>query len=262
MSISWNQRQPSEEAGLIVGCDEAQEWMLPWWWERYSEHNTLPVTFIDFGLSLEAKAFCEERGQRVDLFLPDSFTPQKEQISTSLRQQWNKIFDWEDDPFWWNKRMRCHQKPFAFLMTPYKHTLWVDVDCEVCADLIPLFERIKSEDTIYIVPKLEEDQRYYENNGIAEPGEVGYNSGVVGFHSGSDLILKWAESTIHDHPFFISDEDLFSRLAFLEKWKVVQLEQCYNWLPHFRGFNPETKINHWLGNSGKFFLSLRMQKIF
>lgn len=261
MSLSWKHPQPKDSSGIIVGCDSVQEWMLPWWWKKYSEHNTLPVTFIDFGLSNEAKVFCEERGQRADLFLPESFAPHKEQVSSSLRKEWDELFEWEDNPFWWNKRMRCHQKPFALLMTPYKHTLWVDVDCEICADLTSLFAKIASHDAIYIVPRTEEEQRYHEDKGITLSGETGYNSGTVGFHWGSDQILHWAEKTIQEHPFFISDEDLFSRLAFMEKWDVISLDQYYNWLPHFRGFHLEAKINHWLGNSGKFFLSLRMQKI-
>jgi hypothetical protein len=261
VTLSWNTLEPIKGSGIIAGCDAAQEWMLPWWWEKYSESNTLPVTFFDFGLSAQARAFCKERGSLVDLFLPETFTPQQHQVPSSLQTLWKDTFEWNDDPFWWNKRMKCHYKPFALLMSPYEHTLWVDVDCEVCADLTSLLTTISSKDTIYMTPRTEATQKSYLEQGITLPEEVGYNSGVIGFHYRSELILRWAEKTLTEHPFFISDEDLFSRLAFLEKWDVEHLDQNFNWLPHFRGFHPEAKINHWVGNSGKFFLSLRMQKI-
>lgn len=260
-SLSFSSKDFVEGPGVLVGCDAAQEWMLSWWWQNYSESNSYPVTFIDFGLSEEAKRFCEERGNRVELKLPDSFTSNKEDVPQALQELWEKSFDWRNDPFWWNKRRKCHQKPFALLLTPYEHSLWIDVDCEVCCNLSSLFEKIASRNSVYIVPRREEVRQEYEQRGLTLPGEMGYNSGLVGFHRGSKDVLRWAQMTLEQHSYFISDEDLFSRLSFLENWDVDCLEQYYNWLPHFRGFHPDAKIYHWVGNAGKFFLSLRMQNI-
>ena len=51
------------ECGVVVGSDIGSEWMLEWWFNNYSKHNDFPVTFVDYGMSLEASRWCEERGR-------------------------------------------------------------------------------------------------------------------------------------------------------------------------------------------------------
>lgn len=48
--------------GILVGCDQNQEWLLSWWWDQYSAHNSYPVVFVDFGMSKTGVAWCNERG--------------------------------------------------------------------------------------------------------------------------------------------------------------------------------------------------------
>lgn len=47
---------------IVVVCSKDKEWMLPWWWMHYHYHNSLPVTFIDQGMSAAAKQWCAKRG--------------------------------------------------------------------------------------------------------------------------------------------------------------------------------------------------------
>lgn len=51
------------DRGIIVGCDQGQEWLMSWWWSHYRKHNKYPVTFADFGLSDRARKWCSERGE-------------------------------------------------------------------------------------------------------------------------------------------------------------------------------------------------------
>jgi len=50
-----NRKKKPSGNGLITGCDETHEWMLPTWWKHYSKRNSSPVSFIDFGMSKSAK---------------------------------------------------------------------------------------------------------------------------------------------------------------------------------------------------------------
>lgn len=53
--------------GVITGCNQNHEWLLKGWWHHFSKHNTLPVAFVDFGMSASAKAWCEKKGQVISM---------------------------------------------------------------------------------------------------------------------------------------------------------------------------------------------------
>ncbi len=59
--------------GILIGCDQNQEWMLEWWWAHYSRHNCYPVAFVDFGMSQEAKKWCQSKGHWISLDAPKNF---------------------------------------------------------------------------------------------------------------------------------------------------------------------------------------------
>lgn len=48
----------SDRCGVLVIASKKNEWALPWWFANYLCKNTLPVTFIDAGLSSSGLAFC------------------------------------------------------------------------------------------------------------------------------------------------------------------------------------------------------------
>jgi hypothetical protein len=78
-------------SGIIVGSDQTQEWLLPWWWKNYARHNTYPVVFVDFGMSLEKKAWCREHGTLVPLRIFD-FATESTDIAPTLVQEWEHQF--------------------------------------------------------------------------------------------------------------------------------------------------------------------------
>ena len=152
-------------------------------------------------------------------------------------------------------------KPFAMLMTPYASTLWLDIDCEVLTDLSDLWQLIENDPSIHITPWHEKSQKVYREKRVIHGAEKALNSGVVGYSWGCPYMLEWAAQTLIQHAYFLTDEDLLSRISFLNEWPLNYLDTLYNWMPHELGYESRAKIYHWMGQSGKTLLSLRMNNL-
>jgi hypothetical protein len=234
--------------GVIVGCDQRQEWMLPFWWENYSSHNFFPVTFVDFGFSDECRAWCQEKGSLLTLSVQDTLP-----VSASVAKHWERAYP---SQFWWDKRQFWFSKPQALVLSPYERTIWLDVDCEVLDSLSPLFDQIGTSSAIFLAKEPDEVEKKDREEKIILPGETLYNSGVIGFRKGSDRIKEWAEAAITLQNEFVGDQNLLSRLIYLKKWHVEELDPIYNWRVD-RGYNQKAKIIHWVGEVNKVLLSIK-----
>jgi hypothetical protein len=151
--------------GVIVGVDAHHEWMFPWWWKNYSRYNSYPVAFADFGLSLEQLKWCHERG--IVISIPEI------SLSSEKDLMWEQIYG----PSIWQARKHWFKKPSALLASSFNRGLWIDIDCEVCGSLSPLFEEFK--DATFAVAR--------------EKREIFYNSGVVLFKKETPLLQKWQQ---------------------------------------------------------------------
>ena len=76
--------------GVLTGCDESHEWMLKLWWNYYSQTNTYPVTFCDFGMSKSARLWCEKRGDIITPKAPNTVPAPKKKVDLSLIQEWKQ----------------------------------------------------------------------------------------------------------------------------------------------------------------------------
>ena len=85
---TWRKTGLFDEDGVIVGSDANHEWLLVWWWENYSRFNSLPVAFVDFGMSPESRKWCQERGLIVDLIVENDFVATREQMNPAPQQFW------------------------------------------------------------------------------------------------------------------------------------------------------------------------------
>ena len=114
--------------GVVVGCDSMQQWLLPWWWRHYSQFSSYPVAFIDMGMTKEAVDWCKTRG----FYIPLSEVPYREtrEVST-LFARYGKI------PA--KIRSAWLKKPYALKSSPFIQSVWIDLDCQVKADIAPLF---------------------------------------------------------------------------------------------------------------------------
>ena len=75
--------------GIIVGADLTQEWLLPWWWEKYRKNNSYPLAFIDLGMSFEMKDWCRARGEHIPLRVAD-FAAEREEIDPLTAKNWKE----------------------------------------------------------------------------------------------------------------------------------------------------------------------------
>lgn len=250
--LKWRQTQNSLPEGVVVASDVNQEWLLSWWWDNYTRYNSYPVTFVDFGLSEEAKQWCRQKGELVESFF-SAFPITKNQVDEEKARFWETVYESKS---WWNKRVFWHQKPIAMLQSPYERSVWLDVDCEVKASLTNLFAQIQ--EPLLLCPELEEIQAFDLHHGNLQDGEVLFNSGVVGFMKDSPYILQWAEAALVKHSEYFGDQNLLSRLIHENNWPVHKLSRFYNWREVSFGKNPDVKIVHWVGEPGKFFISQKI----
>lgn len=241
-SCRWK-RRIEKKFGILCGAEKSQEWLLPWWWSRYREHNSFPVTFIDFGMSNEMQAWCAERGELYLIEFEDSCIFPKDRIDPNLIKEWENIYGQTV----WNSRSAWFKKPFAFLNSSYEAALWIDIDCEVLGPLELLFAHFDANSELALVRDFASDHLPR-----LDP-HVRYNGGVIGFQHGSSIIEKWAEGAIHQNDLFAGDDSLLSHLIFKHQLDVIELPEIYNWRM-VRGLNLDAVIIHWIGNSGKAYI--------
>jgi hypothetical protein len=217
--------------GIVVGCDQNQEWLLPWWWKHYSEHNSYPVAFVDFGMSEKAVAWVSERGQYIKL---PATAPLKE-ISPELLAEWNSTSE---------QRAAWFKKPFACLHSPSPMSIWIDLDCEIRGGLEPLFNILAFGD-LALVQTLTE--RLLRKQTSLLPEYTIYNSGVMPFRRDACIISRWVEETMHRSGDFLGDQDLLSWLIHTHRPTFIELSAIYNWHVGL-GANPEAVMVHYAGD--------------
>jgi lipopolysaccharide biosynthesis glycosyltransferase len=238
---------PIAERGVVVGCDDRQQWMLPWWWFHFSlYHSDLPVTFVDFGMSNSARKWCEQRGTLIACELPERMIALKQDIEPYLIQKWESIYT----SFFWSERKAWFKKPLALLLSPYKYGLWLDLDCEVKGRLDKLFAVADNESGIALSRESNFAQKFYEEHNILLPGEISYNSGVIVFRCGSPIIQQWAELAINKNRQFLGDQQALCRVVFQHNPSFAEFSDLYNWNRRLGG-NPSAVIIHWVGGWGK-----------
>jgi len=144
------------DRGVVIGVDDNQEWMLKWWWDKYREHNSLPVLFADFGMSQKYRNWCEERGHL------------------------SPLITLEGHPWF--------RKPFGCLATCFQQTVWLDTDVEVRHNIEPLFE-YAADNSIGVTFDRGSPKQWAE----ALPSDCRlYNSGVIAYNHGDMVFNKWA----------------------------------------------------------------------
>jgi hypothetical protein len=217
--------------GIVVGCDRQQEWMLCWWWGHYVEQNTLPVAFIDMGMSKEAVAWCRERGECIPLPAIPYRTPKK-------RALWQECYG----PGIWGVRPAWLKKPHALLHSPFDVGLWLDMDCEVKGSLDPIFHLMALGGEIALA------QDAYK--GLMQwPGEVNYNAGVIAFRKNAPILSQWVEAlSQHELP---GDQEYLCRAIHLNQTEVMEIPRVYNWVSALGCPDEDVVIRHHSGGAAK-----------
>ena len=252
--LDWDDTHFIGGDGVLIGSDENQEWMLKWWWEHYIAHNTLPVTFFDFGMSKSARMWCERRGPVIKIVLPKNFLKSKEKIPLELQQKWEILYA----PTFWDSRPGWFSKSLAFLKTPYDRSVWIDLDCQVLNSIQPLINACTQNDGVAIAREAPHCVEFSKKHDVVLEGEILYNTGVVSFMRHSPLISRWVENNFHRNHEFPGDDDILNRTIFEEKFTVNELSSLYNRRPQY-GIPPETVIVHYVCTGGKHHIFKTMQ---
>ncbi len=217
--------------GIVVGCDQDHEWMLPWWWSHYTQHNRYPVAFIDLGMSASAKEWCQAHGLYLSLQAPRNFIYPKVLISPELAEGWEKKYGKQV----WQSREKHFYKPFALQQTPFDETIWIDLDCEIAGTLAPLFSKIHSHSKIALA---------------RDSNTEDYTTRVVAYHHHSPLLARWTDLCLRQNDRFLNDQEALSFLIHAEEIEVTELPSKYNWTIQ-KGIHLEAIILHWAGQWGK-----------
>ena len=235
MNTSWK-RKPKIERGIICGCDAAQEWLLPWWWARYSLYNSYPVLFCDFGLSKKARAWCQERGQVISIPWDEKWIKSREEVPLALQKIWMK---WNKTEKYWGYRPSLFKKPFAMLESPFITTIWLDIDCEVLTSLDDLFSFCTPETPLGLSEWY--DKLYSQQFSCP----IVHNGGVVVFRHGIDIFSKQAAFILEWNHQFYAEDNVLSFLIFQTDFPIFTLEKEWNWLIADYGPNIFAHIAHW-----------------
>ena len=251
----WKEAPVANSHGVITGCSSGQEWLLPWWWMHYQMHNSeYPVTFIDFGdMSELAKAWCRKRGHLASLPAKEieSFVATREAILPSQVANWEKHKNLNI----WSARMAWFKKPFACLASPYKKTLWIDLDCQVRNSLAPLFIFAYPPFEIALAKEPDEIIKIHKDSGDLLEGEIEYNTGVIGFEHGSPLVQNWSKYCLENNHFLRGDQEVITRLLFTEGISIAKFPDAYIQRGSFSietktfiPVDPRNIILHWCGS--------------
>ena len=182
------------------------------------------------------KMWCRERGELVPLPFLDFLVKDKEEVSADTAKGWENHYG---DNFW-QYRKAWFKKPLACLQSPYKKTVWLDLDCEVLGPIEDLFTACEHPSGIAIAKDRISD---------ASLATI-YNSGVISFQRNARLLTEWAEQSLENNGSFRGDQDLLSQIILDRGMPVCELPARYNWNIGY-GLNPEAIICHWIGDMGK-----------
>jgi len=234
-------KESMSNQGIIVGCDQRQEWLLPWWWKHYSTYNSFPVTFADFGMSEKALSWCQERGKC--LTLPSTQVLNENEICTLGKERWEERYGKSI----WFFRSAWFKKPLSLLHANFSIGIWIDLDCQINGVLDPLFNSMTFGAEIGLVREPQFIQNYDQKNGFLLPEEVNYNSGVIVFRRNAHILHRWVEEDIANNAEYPGDQQALCRAIYKYRPALVEFPLTFNWL-RILGPNPDALIHHFTGD--------------
>ncbi|GAB4184384.1 MAG: hypothetical protein Tsb0015_00210 [Simkaniaceae bacterium] len=233
-----------KKQGILVALDRKYQWLLPSFWKSLRAHCSLDVAFIDLGMDTKGKSWAKKRGLYIDRSTHVSQFKEKEPPAFLIKK-WKEIMQGDISifrPYWF-------AKPLALCCTPFQHTLYLDVDCEVKSPLEDVFLSLEANDCALC----QESFAWHEllvQQGLKSPLERTWNSGVIAYHCHCPLIIRWMERSLRESHLFMGDQDLLARIIYEENHSPAILPMHWNWKASW-GPNSSAKIYHWSGGINK-----------
>jgi hypothetical protein len=226
--------------GIVVGCDANQEWLLSWWWGHYSKTNSYPVLFVDFGMTAEGIAYCQQRGTCVSL--REAPFVEKQIRSLKKRTLWEQHYS----AALWRCREVWFKKPFALLCSPFDLSLWLDLDCQVQKPLEPLFNCLSFGIDLALCPEPEAVQELHRKKGFIRHDEINYNCGVIAFRKRAEVLVSWTKEIKLHNDQYPAEQQVLSRVLKRDQTPFIELPIEFNW-GRERGPNEHAYIQHFHG---------------
>lgn len=229
-----------ELEGIVVGCDAYQEDLLIGWWDSYSLFNDYPVAFADFGMSKNALAWCQERG---NLFSAPDVPLHMDKIKPETAKIWQTHYGeglWDARKVWFRKSQVLLNSPFLF-------SIWLDLDCEVQKNLKPLFTYLHEGFELGLMRENKGVQKKQRENGFIGVNETMYNAGVIIFRKDADILKTWADEISARNNLYISDQQALAKVLAADRGRFQELAPIYNWSMQ-NGANLDAFIYHYHGS--------------
>jgi hypothetical protein len=238
MNIKWKKNK--EEKGILVAFDATFQPLILWWYKSLRKYSSLPIAFINLGnISENVKNWCKKNGYYYDLQkYVKNF--KKIKIPQKYKNQWAEQISGDVAsvrPYWFTK-------PVALMTTPFEKTLYLDIDCQVNADINDFFLCLDEYELALVKYVFQESFSYNKKNITI------FNSGVIGYKTKAKIIEEWAELSLKFKHDFLGDQDLLSDIIHENKYVPKILPMEWNWqrLPLL---NENAKILHHCGGLAK-----------
>lgn len=231
--------------GILAGCDRNQEWLLPWWWKHYSQHNSYPVAFMDFGMTEEGKAWCRQKGLYLP-FLAKARILGKSHVPPSKQAIWENHYGRTI----WSRRRIWFKKPFALLESPFPFTIWLDLDIQVRKSLEPLFSCLFLGAEIAVKKESESLQLLHKQKGFILADEVNYDCGLIAYRNDAPILRHWTDEITHHNQEHVFDQQALSRALAKHPTVLFELPDTCNWSAA-NGPNPKALLYHFHGGALK-----------
>ena len=203
---------------FITGVDQNHEDLVIWWYENVRRHNSnAKIGIWDFGMSKQ------------------------------MREAIKGLDAWVSTPIYHPSNIGWFNKTKAVINTPSNSVAWLDVDCEVLANIEEVFD---------LVP----------------PGMIGltrdwvranwWATGVIVVNDRPELLEHWNNMLLKTA--IRGDQEMLYELVGNKPHEQIQeLPQDYQWLRislNKGKDSPTKKVIHWTGPKGKKFIREHLSK--
>ncbi len=231
--------------GIICGCDRNLEWLLPWFLKNYQLHNELPITFFDFGMSIDGIKFCKLNGNYLSI---DHLVPLSTPIHSISDDYLNQFAI--THPIDYLKL--CHhawmKKPLACQLAPYDISIWIDIDCKVMKNLDEIYQLLDPSAEICLSLDHPASTHLKKVLGMLASDEPAFSSGVMIFRKNSPFIQYWIDKI--SKQFFPGDQEALSKAIYEHGISYKILDQKFH-LCDQNEQSIEPSILHYGGPEGK-----------
>ncbi|MCB1108827.1 MAG: hypothetical protein KDK44_04150 [Chlamydiia bacterium] len=245
MPVTW-EKTICAPKGILIGAEKSQEWMLGWWYSHYRKYHDLPIAICDFGLSEQGLKKARQLGTVLDFNKDDLLKIFDLPLCPKKQATWQELYTGplqNIHPIWM-------LKPFSLMKSPFEKTIWIDLDCEIRGPLDPIFSFINSPSGFTVAPDTAYYQSVLESRNELLPGEVIYNSGVIGFRHKSRVIDLWTRELLSNHANYLGDQDALSRIIHRHRLPIHRMPKQFN--ARLRdAHDPSMTIIHYVQLCGK-----------